>query len=204
MSDASACVYCRPFRLSCIAFVMMFNTSSLSREGPTIASVYHGSNGNASVRKWIEKNRNDKEGNTEELLSSDDSERRFLAAIRAGAQITRRQVGLWVLFYGTNANWGTRVTCDLNLPDPRWSYLCIYPNVDTVYVRLWFEDAEYPRRVLADDGARYSRHAPFPACRGTACEQPRWSTRSWGTLSTSILRSCPPSKNRWLEVGLES
>eukprot|EP00752_Nemacystus_decipiens_P001624 g1581.t1 len=101
-----------PFRLSCIVFAMMAeaqlkagssresNTASVPPpaaaasvgvEEWTIASVYDGSTGYFSVRKWLEKHRR-KEGKLKDLCLSDDSEGRFLTAIKVGAPIARKQV----------------------------------------------------------------------------------------------------------------
>lgn len=57
----------------------------------TIASVYEGSTGKASVRMWIHSHRNE---STEDLYLSDSPEGRFRLAIddNSGLQISRRQV----------------------------------------------------------------------------------------------------------------
>lgn len=138
-TDASACVYSRPFRLSCIAFLMATarrDASGASQEEPTIASVYEGSPRTSSVSKWIEENRVKEGKNTKDLLVSDDSERRFLAAINAGAEITRRQVrkSPWDLVVGAD-----HVIHETHPPDPRGSFsrkltACFHPD-DVRFVR---------------------------------------------------------------------
>lgn len=59
-------------------------------EEDTIASVYDGTAGKYSVGQWINEHRN--EERMRDLYSSDESEGCFLAAIKAGAPISRTHV----------------------------------------------------------------------------------------------------------------
>lgn len=107
-APACVCTLFRPFRLSCVAFAMLAVTppeTPDSREisttapaatvddGPSILEVYNGSGGGQAVSTWIDRHRH-KEGKVKDLLSSDDSEGRFLDAVKVGASIKRSQVGV--------------------------------------------------------------------------------------------------------------
>lgn len=91
-----ACISPRPFRLSCIAYAM-----TRTKEETTIQSLYK-STGEPSISRWIESQRYG-EDKIKDLYFSDDSEKRFQDALRAGAQIPRTKV----LDF---SSWGTDMT----------------------------------------------------------------------------------------------
>ena len=82
--------------MSCVAFAMtndaQTSTTFDCTEEHTIASVYNGPAVKSSVSQWVNQHRN--EESTADFYSSDESEGCFLAAIKAGAQISRTQVSL--------------------------------------------------------------------------------------------------------------